>query len=72
MLTAKDALLSANIHRSKKIKGAILSACSHARTQTFTDIELTTTEQLDLTEKGYTVTKNSVNGFFINWEKPND
>ncbi len=71
MLNAKEALSSTNMHRHKCIKEFILRACGSARTSVFVDLELTTTEQLDLTEKGYKVTKNSVSGFFVDWSSPN-
>jgi len=59
------------MHRNKRIKEFILTACLNARTGVYFDIELTTTEQLDLTEKGYKLTKNTVGGFFVDWSSPN-
>jgi hypothetical protein len=70
MLNAKDALSSTNMHRHRLIKEFILKACSSARTRTFVELELTTTEQLDLTEKGYKVTKSSMGGFLVDWSRP--
>jgi len=70
MINAKDALLSSNMHRKKRIKEFVLNACSNARTSVYLDIELTTTEQLDLTDQGYKLNKNSVGGFFIDWSQP--